>query len=87
LDVATDEKAIVDAIAALRGEASSLESYRIFVGSGSSPNIAASEGRQRHDFDKLYQDSPGSGISIQNNSGTSPNQCPSRLKNRIAQGA
>jgi hypothetical protein len=46
-----------------------------------------SEGRQQHDLDQLYQDSPGSGISMQNRSGTSLDRCLGRLKNRGAQGA
>jgi hypothetical protein len=51
------------------------------------PKYRSSEGRQQHELDQLYQDSPGSGISMQNRSGTSQDRCLGRLKNRGAQGA
>jgi hypothetical protein len=62
LDVANDEKAIIDAIALLRqNDASSLEAIGFLLGGRLGPDIASSQGEQQYDIDELSSNSASIG--------------------------
>src|ERR1700741_4807348 len=83
LDVAADEKAIVDAIAALRGGASSLEAIGYLLGTDPVQISRHLRGVSSTTLTNYIRIAWALGYRCK----MSENRCLGRLKNRVAQGA